>query len=451
MDELERAGAGVVIIGNGGASFARGFLEQVQIDAPLLVDPELVAYRAGGMRRGRVEALSPRVVTGALRAFRSGARQEGVQGDPWQLGGLLVLRPGGELVFEHRSRDASDQPDLDAVVAALQPEARPIREQAPGPSPLAPLARGVARVLDPTILLSFDRTGYRLHQVAFDPRDLDVDLTGLRCLVTGANSGIGLATAEALADLGARVELLCRSLERGQDAAERIRESTGSARVSVQQLDVSRLDDVRAVAAKLGDAPVDVLVHNAGVLPAERQESADGFEISFATHVLGPHLLTRALRPALERAEAARVIWVSSGGMYTQGLSLEDWQWRERDYDGVRAYAQTKRMQVVLSELWADQLRASGVRVNAMHPGWADTPSVQSSLPGFARLIGKRLRSPAEGADTVIWLAASGAAAEHSGEFFLDREPRSTHYLPWTREDEADRRALWSLCERLTG
>jgi dehydrogenase/reductase SDR family protein 12 len=171
-------------------------------------------------------------------------------------------------------------------------------------------------------------------------------------------------------------------------------------------------------------------------------------ELTFATHVVGPHLLTRLLRGRLEQSSDARVVWVSSGGMYTRRLNLEDPDWKRRDFDGVIAYAETKRAQVVLAELWAEELGGSSVVVNAMHPGWADTPSVKSSLPRFHELTRNLLRTPAEGADTVVWLAACPRACEWSGRFFFDRKQRRTHLLPFTREAERERRALWKLCER---
>jgi NAD(P)-dependent dehydrogenase (short-subunit alcohol dehydrogenase family) len=276
-----------------------------------------------------------------------------------------------------------------------------------------------------------------------------VDLSGRRCLVTGANSGIGFETSLALADLGADVVLLCRDRERGEQALERIRSETGSRRVSLEQLDVSDLASVREAGARLAEAPADVLVHNAGVLPDARRETRDGLELALATHVVGPFLLTRLLEPRLRASADGRVIWVSSGGMYTRRLSLRDPNWERRPYDGVIAYAETKRAQAVLAELWAERLAGSSVVVNAMHPGWADTPAVRSSLPGFHRLTRQILRTPAEGADTVVWLAASPAARGHSGRFFFDREPRRTHLLPFTRESERDRRELWALCDRL--
>lgn len=310
------------------------------------------------------------------------------------------------------------------------------------------LGRGLSRVVDPTVVLSFSRPGFRIHALAFRPDDLAVDLAGRRCLVTGANSGIGFETARALAARGAAVVLLCRSAERGAAAAERIRAETGSPRLAVETLDVSDLAAVRAVGARLAGTTVDVLVHNAGVLPAARLETAQGLELTWATHVAGPHLLTKLLRPALERSPDARVVWVSSGGMYARGLRLDDVGWRRRrPYDGVVAYAETKRAQVVLAALWAERLRGAGVLVTAMHPGWADTPAVRSSIPGFHRVTRPILRTPAEGADTVVWLAVAPRDRIESGRFYFDREPRRTHWLPGTRESAADRRALWRRVE----
>jgi dehydrogenase/reductase SDR family protein 12 len=449
IDDIRARGAELAIVGNGAAHFARAFREDFGLDGALLVDPELRAYRAAGLRRGRVELLSPRLPLHALRALRSGARQVAVQGDPWQLGGVFVIRPGGALAYHYASREAGDHPPVDAVLAALDPGAPTLDEDAPERPLSRWLGRALSRAVDPFVLGSFDRTGFRIHALAFREGDLDVDLSGRRCLVTGANSGIGYETSLALADLGAEVVLLCRSRERGESAAARIRERTGNPRVALEVLDVADLASVRAAAERLAAAPVDVLVHNAGVLPGERLETRDGLELAFATHVAGPFLLTRLLRASLEQAEGARVVWVSSGGMYTRRLNVDDPNWLRRPYDGVKAYAETKRAQVVLAELWAEQLRGTGVAVNAMHPGWADTPAVAASLPRFHRLTRAILRTPAEGADTVVWLAASPRASGVTGGFFFDREPRRTHWLPATRETAAQRRALWRLCEGL--
>jgi NAD(P)-dependent dehydrogenase (short-subunit alcohol dehydrogenase family) len=448
VDEIRGLGAELVVVGNGALSFAAAFREDYQLDSPLLVDPELRAYRAAGLRRGRVEALSPRMPLNALRALRGGWRQGSVQGDLWQLGGVFVVRPGGDLAYRYVSREAGDHAPVKEILEALAREAPAIAEQ-PRANPLCSgIGRTLGRVVDPTIALSFDRTGFRIHSLAFRPDDLDVDLSGRRCLITGANSGIGYESALALADLGGEVVLLCRSRERGEAAAERIREQTGNARVSVEELDVSRLASVRSAAETLRERPVDVLIHNAGVLPDERIETKDGLELTFATHVVGPFLLTRLLRTALEKSSDARVIWVSSGGMYTRRLNPRDPNWKKREYDGVLAYAETKRAQVVLAELWAEELRGSSVVVNSMHPGWADTPSVKTSLPTFYRFTRALLRTPAEGADTAVWLAASPRAKQWTRCFFFDRAIRRTHLLPFTKESDEDRSRLWRICEK---
>jgi NAD(P)-dependent dehydrogenase (short-subunit alcohol dehydrogenase family) len=446
-DDIRARGAELVIVGNGNATFASAFREDFSLDGPLLVDPALRAYRAAGLRRGRVEMLSPRMPWNALRALASGSRQTGVQGDPWQLGGVFVIRPDGALTYRFESREAGDHAPLDDVLAALAPGAPEIDETPPD-RPLARLVgRALSNVLDPTIVASFDRTGFLVHALSFDPQDLDVDLGGRRCLVTGANGGLGFETSLALADLGARVVLVCRDRSRGEAARDRIVEQTGNRAVELCLLDVSDLDAIREEAPKLAGEPVDVLVHNAGALDAERVETAAGLERTLATHVVGPHLLTRLLRPAFERSYDARVVWVSSGGMYTRRVELEDPNWTQRDFDGVTAYAEAKRAQVILSELWAEAFRGTSVRVNAMHPGWADTAGVRDSLPRFHRVARAILRTPAEGADTIVWLAAAHAAAQHRGRFFLDRTPRRTHLLPFTRETPAERRELWRRVE----
>jgi len=304
----------------------------------------------------------------------------------------------------------------------------------------------IDRLLDASIVRSFDRTGFERHRACFASTDLEVDLGGRVCLVTGANSGIGLETAQALAARGAAVWMLCRNRERAERAAQSIRRGTGSRRVEVALLDVADLAAIRRFARDFAPRKVDVLVHNAGVLPDERIASPQGHELTLATHVLGPALLTRLLLPRLRRSDDPRVIFVSSGGMYTQRLSLTDVEWHDRPYDGVTAYAQTKRMQVVLAELLAEELKEAGICVNSMHPGWADTAAVRSSLPRFHSVMKRVLRTPAEGADTVIWLAASPAARGQTGLFFFDRAPRRTHLLPWTRESDVERQALAQMC-----
>jgi NAD(P)-dependent dehydrogenase (short-subunit alcohol dehydrogenase family) len=306
-------------------------------------------------------------------------------------------------------------------------------------------------LLDASIVLSFDRTGFQRHARRFRDEDLYVDIEGRICLVTGANSGIGRAVARALARKGATVWLLCRDPERGREAETALRAETGNERVHFAALDLADLESVRSFAESFPEDRVDVLIHNAGVLPSSLELTRDGIERTLATNVVGPFLLTHLLEPRLLASGQSRVVFVSSGGMYTRRLSLRDLEWQERAFDGVVAYAQTKRVQVILAELFAERWGNRGIVAHAMHPGWADTPGVQTSLPGFRRIMQRVLRSAEQGADTVIWLAVATRAAERTGRFWFDRAERCTHYLPHTREAKEDRDRLWDLCSRLSG
>jgi NAD(P)-dependent dehydrogenase (short-subunit alcohol dehydrogenase family) len=190
------------------------------------------------------------------------------------------------------------------------------------------------------------------------------------------------------------------------------------------------------------DKPIDVLINNAGALFNPRAVTAEGLEQSFALLLLSPVRLTLGLKPLLERAGAARVINVVSGGMYSQKLDVDELICGEEGYSGSVAYAKAKRALMVTTEQWGEEWADDNIVVNAMHPGWADTPGVESALPGFHKLTRLVLRSPAEGADTINWLAVATEAGKVSGKLFLDREPRTTHLMSSTVEDPAEREKL---------
>lgn len=270
-------------------------------------------------------------------------------------------------------------------------------------------------------------------------------MDGKVVLVTGAASGVGAAAAEGFARLGATVWLLGRNRERGEHARSRISEQTGSDALRVETCDLSELRSVRRfVSGFMDQCPrLDVLVNNAGVLTGERALSADGIELTFATNVVGPFLLTKLLLPVLRDSAPARVINVSSGGMYGQRLN-DDLQSERGSFNGTAAYARSKWAQVVLSEMWARRLRGSGVVVHSMHPGWVDTPGLRDSLPGFRRFTRRLLRTPAQGADTIVWLGAAPQSGEVTGGFWFDRARRPTHLVPCTHESDADRARLWT-------
>jgi NAD(P)-dependent dehydrogenase (short-subunit alcohol dehydrogenase family) len=447
MKSWRAQGIEVVIVGNGNRDFAEDFREEFGIEGQLLVDPDLHAYRAAGLRRGRREIVSARIFGNAIRAFRSGARQTAIQGDPWQLGGVFVIAPGGELRFEYRSVAAGDHASPEAIEAALDESAEGVAESDASASAFAPALNALRPALDASPFFSFDRVGFQRHAAGFDPADLEVDLYGRRCLVTGADAGMGYETALALADLGADVVLLGPDRARGVETAKAIREATGNRRVESFELDVSDFESIDRAIEFLAKDPVDGLVHAADAFVRERIETLDGLELDFATHAVGPHRLTKGLASALEASDDARVVWVSSGAMLTRRLNMADPNWLDRDYDGVVAWAETKRAQVVLAELWAEAFDGTSVRVNAMHPGWTDTLAVRQSLPFLHKLAKPLLRTSAEGADTIIWLVASPALEGRTGRLFFDREVVRTHWLPTTREDPEDRDALWRSCD----
>lgn len=315
----------------------------------------------------------------------------------------------------------------------------------------------VDAVLEVSVVGSFTRIGFAARRrLAGWPSWDGVDRTGRVVVLTGGTSGLGLAAARQLVRLGATVVLVGRDVAKTEATVRRLRDETGSATVEAAVADMGDLSAVRRLAADvLARHPrVDVLVHNAGALDAVRGVTADGNEQTVATHVLGPFLLTALLRPALRAAAPSRVLWVSSGGMYTQPLDVDGLELHAAHYDGTIAYARAKRAQVVLAEQLAERLTADGVVVHAMHPGWADTPGVARSLPTFRRVVGRLLRTPEEGADTVVWLAVDdGVPLATTGKFWLDRRARAVHRSARTRlaDTAAERARLWAWVVGRTG
>ena len=307
-------------------------------------------------------------------------------------------------------------------------------------------------ILDRTVVAGYSRVGYRLRRGAWSPADLQ-PMDGKVVLVTGASSGLGLAAAEGFARLGVAVRLLVRSEQRGERARAEIVTRSGNNDVQVDLCDLSDLQAVRRFAERFSqEMPrLDVLVNNAGAMVGERTLSVDGIELTFATNVLGPFLLTNLLIPLLAESEPARIVNVSSGGMYTQRVHLDDLQMDHEEFDGPVAYARSKRAEVTLTETWAERLRGTGVVAHAMHPGWVDTPGLKSSLPRFYGAMKRLLRTPAEGADTIVWLGAAAEPVGSSGGFWHDRRQRPTHLVPWTKEAPEERERLWAECERLSG
>jgi NAD(P)-dependent dehydrogenase (short-subunit alcohol dehydrogenase family) len=311
--------------------------------------------------------------------------------------------------------------------------------------------RMAERVARSSVVLSYGATGYALRRSSWDPADLAVDMSEKVAVVTGASTGIGFATARALALRGAHVVMVSRDRSRGDAARDAVRAAGGTGKVELMLADLGELAEVRRLADELrARLPrLDRLILNAGVLLDEHASTSDGLERAFATNVVAGFGLVTDLRALLANTAGARVLHVSSGGMYTQRLDLEVLQGRVTPYDGVVAYAQTKRAQVILNELWAEELADDGIISHAMHPGWADTPGIARSLPRFRRMLRPLLRDAEQGADTLVWLAVAQRPGEDSGGFWLDRAPQPTHAMRRTQSPATDRQALWELCTRI--
>ena len=303
--------------------------------------------------------------------------------------------------------------------------------------------------LEATVVGSFSRIGFAARRALFDwDAEPIVDMSGRVALVTGATGGLGLAAATALAQRNADLWIVGRDPQRIEAARRAIAAVAPASSVTTAVADLAVLDDVRNLADRVRRSVprLDVLIHNAGALTHDLRYTADGLEVTAQVHVVAPFLLTTSLLPSLQATPDARVITVSSGGMYTQRLDLDTLATPTIPFNGVRAYANAKRAQVVLNELWSKHRAASGVVFHAMHPGWADTPGVRESLPRFRALMGPLLRTPSQGADTMVWLASDPRALETNGQFWLDRRPRSVAPLPGTRTSDADAERLWNWC-----
>jgi NAD(P)-dependent dehydrogenase (short-subunit alcohol dehydrogenase family) len=268
-------------------------------------------------------------------------------------------------------------------------------------------------------------------------------------VVTGASSGIGLETARGLARLGARVVLAVRHEGRGEAAMAAIRRELPQSELELVIVDLSSQASIRSCAAEIlrRRPALHVLVNNAGMWSSRRQQSTEGLELTWATNVLGYFLMTELLRGALERGAPSRIVNVASA--LAHGLDLEDVGFVRRRYSGLAAYAQSKQANRLLTWALARRLEGTGVTANAMHPGGVDTGIFLKGgglLGLLAAAFGKlKGRTPAEGADTVVWLASDPSLAGASGRFYMDRRERTCRL-----RDEAIEERLWALCESQT-
>lgn len=307
------------------------------------------------------------------------------------------------------------------------------------------LRRGADAVLEAAIVPSFTKIGPAVRRRLWDWTDpTAADLSGEVVVITGGTSGLGACIAEGLGHAGATLELIGRDEDKGADTVATLADRGVAARF--RPCDVSETAPVRRLAEDLAadHDRIRSLVLNAGALLDERRTTSEGLEVTWASMVVGHHLLTRLLADRTER-----VVWMSSGGMYLQDVDLDDLGWEQREWSGTRAYAQAKRAQVDLAAE-ASERGEQPVQV-AMHPGWADTPGVEMGLPAFRKVMGPLLRDPTTGADTAVWLVASPLEALEPGAFYLDRRPRNTVRWPGTATSASGRATLRRVVDHQAG
>ena len=299
---------------------------------------------------------------------------------------------------------------------------------------LSGVARLVDSCLEGSVVGSFTRIGPAIRRRLTTFEDLE-QRPGRTVVLTGATSGLGRSAAGALGALGMTVVAVGRDRRRLDEVAVEIEAAGGTA--LTEACDLADLDEVAGLAERIAGEldHVDVLVHNAGALLAERTTTPQGHETTVAVHLLSPHLLTSRLRPKLAAADRAKVLTMTSGGMYSEAFDLDHLE-MGADYRGSVAYARAKRAQVV----WTLALQArepdGGIDLSLVHPGWAATPGVSSSLPTFSKALAPLLRSPEEGVDTLVWLSSLDPGVPHGGKLWLDRSPRPLFRLPKTRVSE---------------
>jgi NAD(P)-dependent dehydrogenase (short-subunit alcohol dehydrogenase family) len=278
-------------------------------------------------------------------------------------------------------------------------------------------------------------------------------VTGKVIAITGATSGIGQVAAEKLAGMGARMVLVARDTARGEAVLARLRELGPGAAHTVHYADLTRLGEMKRVAAEIAVAEprIDVLINNAGAMFGSRQLTEDGLERTFALNHVSYFVLTNGLRERLLASAPARVVNTSSDAHKGNKLDFDDLQ-SAREYRAFEVYGRSKLCNILFTRELARRLAGTGVTANCLHPGFVDTRFGDQSGGLFALgiRIGKRLIaiSPQKGAETIVYLASSPEVAGVSGGYFYKCRPATPTQ---EAQDDAAAKRLWLETARLPG
>jgi len=281
------------------------------------------------------------------------------------------------------------------------------------------------RVLEASVVGSFSSLGWELRRRVEHFTPLQAR-PGRVVVLTGATSGLGRYSALELSRLGCHV----LAVGRNQSRLDELVRDAGSTEGSITGFacDLSDMDAVIGLADELvaTKLPIEVIIHNAGALASSYSTTAQGFEVTLATHLLGPYVLNKHLNVNRETT----VIFVTSGGMYTEAFNLETLEMSATGFKGSVAYARVKRAQTVLMTYLSATQRCHALSV---HPGWTNTPGLSESLPGFYKVLKPVLRSLEAGADTLLWAATQAPCEPPAGQLYFDRRPRSMFRLAKTK------------------
>lgn len=276
-----------------------------------------------------------------------------------------------------------------------------------------------------------------------------MSMEGRLVLLTGANSGIGYETAKGLADLGAHVVMVCRDAGRCEAARRSIEAAVPTASLETMLCDLSSQADVRRFSREFLEAHdrLDVLFNNAGIVPTERMVTVDGVEWQLAVNHLAPFLMTHLLMGMLRDSAPSQVVTTTSGTHVRGRVDLTDLQC-ERGYRPMRRYASTKLMNLLFTRSLARRLEGTGVRANALSPGFVDTRLSRDYGPVMRWMVHRIAKPPSEGGRTPVWVVSSPELHGVSGAYFRNmarKEPSNR------AQDDDIAETLWRESERLVG
>ncbi|GHO93545.1 retinol dehydrogenase [Reticulibacter mediterranei] len=277
-------------------------------------------------------------------------------------------------------------------------------------------------------------------------------MQGKICLITGANSGVGKATALGLARMGATVVMVCRSQAKGEETQKEVQAQSGTGNVHLLLADLSSQQSIRELVAQFQQqfSQLHVLINNAGMLPLGRRETVDGLEMTFAVNYLAPFLLTNLLLDTLKASAPARIINVSSDAHEAGYINMDDLQ-AKNGFSFMKVYGQSKLALVLFTYELARRLEGTGITVNALHPGFVTTNLGQNDIGPFLRAIARVVFlfgiSPEKGASTSLYLASSSDVANVTGKYF---EKSQSHPSAPISYDEALQHRLWEESIKLT-